>query len=172
MSQYRAYSQTVKMTKISNNNIWNPWVDAIQEEALDLTVKKEETEVYEKPIKQFDFAKFYQTYSMIAQRNYMGSASYEQNFDAEQETFWGRNNNESFSDSEPAHKKSRRENKKEEISPMINSRRKYYKTVKNSKKTKTKMSGTLSKIQSTCDCRFCYEDHIMKMRLKVTQPYL
>ena len=43
---------------------------------------------------------------------------------------------------------------------------------KNSKKYKKKVSRKMSNLKDTCDCKFCYEDHIIRMRLKITHPYL
>ena len=43
---------------------------------------------------------------------------------------------------------------------------------KHSKKYKKKASRKISTIKDTCDCKFCYEDHIIRMRLKITHPYL
>ena len=39
------------------------------------------------------------------------------------------------------------------------------------KKLKIK-SSKIPRIKDTCDCRFCYEDHIIRMRLKTERTWL
>ena len=36
------------------------------------------------------------------------------------------------------------------------------------RKTKSKTQKKIAQIREMCDCRFCYEDHIIRMRLKVS----
>lgn len=43
-------------------------------------------------------------------------------------------------------------------------------TARNVQKTRTEQK--LASIRESCDCRFCYEDHIIKMRLKSSKPWL
>ena len=159
--------KTMTMDKI-RQDIWSPWEERVQEEALDLTVKKEQKEEHEKVLNQFDFAKFYQTYSLIAQREFHVKYQTNTNF-----TF---NSNLQKEPCEPVYKRRRMDKNSEahsdEIEPTsIASRAKYEKSDKSLKKSKKKISGALSKIKDTRDCRFCYEDHIIRMRLK-TYPYL
>ena len=110
-----------------NLEIWNPWLESVQNEALDLTVKKDEA------VKNDKENNFY------LPNNYF--VPYFSNFYTE--------NAEKSKQSETI---------------------KTSKLKKSSKRMERKnRAKTLKKIESikeTCDCRFCYEDHIMKMRLK------
>ena len=129
--------KTVKMTELDHNlnqnsmkknlEIWNPWLESVQNEALDLTVKKDEA------VKNDKENNFY------LPNNYF--VPYFSNFYTE--------NAEKSKQSETI---------------------KTSKVKKSSKRMERKnRAKTLKKIESikeTCDCRFCYEDHIMKMRLK------
>ena len=36
------------------------------------------------------------------------------------------------------------------------------------RKTKSKTQKKIAQIREMCDCRFCYEDHILRMRLKLS----
>ena len=37
------------------------------------------------------------------------------------------------------------------------------------RKTKSKTQKKIAQIREMCDCRFCYEDHILRMRLKLSK---
>ena len=165
------------MAKLRPSNIWNPWVgNLVQEEALDLTVKKEKVEENENSFNQFNFQQFYQTYSIIAERENKTNISYD-NFPTQQtENIWKRKLPTCFD--VPVEKKICKElginpfkDEKLELR-NITSRKTISKTENNLKKPKKKISVKISKIKETCDCKFCYEDHIIRMRLKITHPYL
>ena len=165
------------MAKSRSSNIWNPWVgDSAQEEALDLTVKKERSEENENNLKQFNFQQFYQTYSKISERENKTNKSYNNIFPPQTENIWKRKLPEGFD--APVEKQMCNglgiEQFKEDKLELenITSRKKVTKTENNLKKPKKKISVRISKIKETCDCKFCYEDHIIRMRLKITHPYL
>ena len=165
------------MAKLRTSNIWNPWVgDSAQEEALDLTVKKERSEENENNLKQFNFQQFYQTYSKIAERENKTNNGYNNIFPPQRENIWKRKLPEGFDT--PVEKQMcnglGKEQFKEDKLELenITSRKKVTKTENNLKKPKKKISVKISKIKETCDCKFCYEDHIIRMRLKITHPYL
>ena len=40
------------------------------------------------------------------------------------------------------------------------------------KKNRSKTLKKIESIKESCDCRFCYEDHILKMRMKNVKPYI
>ena len=40
------------------------------------------------------------------------------------------------------------------------------------KKVRARKHNHLSSLKESCDCRFCYEDHIIKMRLKTEKPWM
>ena len=163
------------MTKLRPSNIWKPWVgDSVQEEALDLTVKQERSEENENNLKQFDFHQFYQTYSKIAENK--TNISYDNIFPPKTENIWKRKLPEGFDtpvDKKMCNKLGIEQFKEDKLElKNITSRKKVTKTENNLKKPKKKISVKISKIKETCDCKFCYEDHISRMRLKITHPYL
>ena len=43
---------------------------------------------------------------------------------------------------------------------------------KSTKKLVKNSKSNIFNIKNRCDCRFCYEDHIIRMRLKNIYPYL
>ena len=62
------------------SQIWNPWVETGQEQALDLSVRKEGYEKNQKTHDQFDFDKFDKTNNMIAERERIMTLNFEQSF--------------------------------------------------------------------------------------------
>ena len=164
------------MSKLKTQ-IWNPWVETGQEEALDLSVKKEGYEEIQETHDQFDNEKFYKTYNLIAERERIVTLSYEQSFypqNGTSSTFEKKRKLPSTFSGTVGIKKSSQDNK--------NKQRKVEKYQNNNikgdqlkqsieqdgKKSKKKDSDKIASIQSSCDCRFCYEDHILRMRLKIT----
>jgi hypothetical protein len=165
-------------------NIWNPFIplsqSVEQEEPLDLTVKTKESQVSEKNVKNMedtsDFAKFYHTYYSISSRSLPAYPSYESFcpnqtspvlLDEHKET---RKRKHSSSTCESDESISGDE-KKVIIENKIIKRNDDLKR-KNHKKSKTRKVHQISSITDSCDCRFCYEDHIIKMRLKAERPWL
>ena len=67
------------MSKLKTQ-IWNPWVETGQEQALDLSVRKEVYEEIQETHDQFDFDNFYKTYNMIAEREQIMTLNFEQSF--------------------------------------------------------------------------------------------
>ena len=159
------------------NPIWHPWMETGQEQALDLSVKKEECAQ-----KQFDFDKFYKTYNQIAERNQIVTLNYEQSFYPQNVKFdKKRKIPSSFSERVRIKQvKQEADNKPENTDTHLlkyqsNSSKIYQ--LKQSKENvfknyKKKDSDKVTSIKDSCDCRFCYEDHIIRMRLKNTHPFL
>ena len=153
-------------------NIWNPSIplsqSVEQEEPLDLSVKSKETQVSLKSLEEtFDFAKFYYNYYAISARSLPAYPIYElcnPLLSGEHKENRKRKYSSSTCESDESgsgdEKKSRIET--ETITRIDNLE----------KKTHKKSKTSISSIKDSCDCRFCYEDHIIKMRLKTERPWL
>ena len=113
--------------------IWNPWLDSIQNEALDLTVKKDTDEDRRNDKK-----------NSIYQNNYFLS-SFTNYY---KESTLKSQSSESIKMSKVNKEKLKKSSKRLE------------------RKTRAKTLKKIESIKETCDCRFCYEDHIIKMRIK------
>ena len=176
------------MSKLSQH-IWHPWVETAQEQALDLTVKKDESEVNVEKQSQFDFVKFYQTYSRIAERENGVDVNCEESFYPQNVSSWKLEKKRKIFASFPEPVGQNIHQKKIIYEANIQNHRAEEGFLKNcqtlkqndqvkklakksSNKTKKKSSSKIASIKDTCDCRFCYEDHIIRMRLKITHPYL
>jgi hypothetical protein len=165
-------------------NIWNPFIPlghpVEQEEPLDLSAKNNKTRVSEKNVKKmeetFDFAKFYHTYYAISSRSLSAYPSYESVSPPQtsplllgehKETRKRKHSSSSFESDESVsgdEKKFRVENKTITRNDDLK--------LKTNKKSKPRRGQQMSSIKDSCDCRFCYEDHIIKMRLKTERPWL
>ena len=167
-----------------SQHIWHPWLETVQEQAQDLTVKKEES--VEKQ-NQFDFFKFYQTYSRIAKRENGVNMNYEESFYPQDVSSWKFEEKRKFLADEPVEQNIHHKKIKHEVNSQAHKAEKGLlkkcqtqkqneqsdKSVeKSSNKSKKKSSRKITSIKDTCDCKFCYEDHIIRLRLMITHPYL
>lgn len=129
----------------SETKIWNPWIDVVQSEALDLSTKKEEGVKEEK-----------ETESQTIFRNSHLSAQ---------------NLIENLSETVLYNIDINRnpERKIKRVQPKTDIFKKTSR--KPEKKSRSKTLKKIESIKESCDCRFCYEDHILKMRMKSVKPY-
>ena len=127
----------LKQPSAKKVGIWNPWIDIVQQEALDLTIQKENEN----------------TESCNLDYSYIGQ--YKLNFF---ETI----------NSDYYHTISR--DKPYSYKPSKIEKEPSLKTLKRRNRAKTLKK--IENIKESCDCRFCYEDHILKMRLKSSNPGL
>ena len=166
--------------------IWNPFfghyipthqtkVPVLQSHdiVLDLTTEKRSQDETADLVKKepFDFKKFYKTYQQIASREppvsrnrkrrlSSGSSDSDQSIIQEtkklrtEETLY--DNRNSFTSNHLQKEQSSRQQEQEHLS----------------KNARGKKEQKIASIRDSCDCRFCYEDHIIKMRLKRSKPWL
>ena len=118
--------------------IWSPWRDVVQSEALDLTVSKESAE-----------ENMSNNISCFPYPSYFSPYVY-MNKDIFNGIDINRNPDE----------------KLRKIKYQTDNFKKASK--KTEKKNRAKTLKKLESIRESCDCRFCYEDHILKMRLKTS----
>ena len=152
---------------------WNPFL-AHQEHPLDLSVKNKGVIAKVNNVKNaqnsFDFAKFYLTYYKIASRSSPAYLSHDNHGPAQNSstirTEFRRERKRKFSDNS-----SETEGKKVKIDNICENPSDKDKDIKN-RKSQNKENSRFPSIKDTCDCRFCYEDHIIKMRLKTERPWL
>ena len=111
------------------SGIWNPWLDVVQKEALDLSVKKDEDKG-----------------STITFTNDLCTYFNQHSFSPIQEKITFKNRKNPY-----------------ESAKSSNSR-KSLKRIE--KKNRAKAMKKIENIKESCDCRFCYEDHILSMRLR------
>ena len=170
--------------------IWNPFfghyipthqtksTSNIQDIVLDLSTEKRSQDKTPDLVKKepFDFNKFYKTYQQIASREPIASRNRKRRLSS----------GGSSSDSDKAiiqeTKKRRTEdcfqdNKEFLMNNCFNSNRvlKEQSSIQQehfSKSARGKKDQKIASIRDSCDCRFCYEDHIIKMRLKRSKPWL
>ena len=163
--------------------IWNPFfghyipthqtksTSNIQDIVLDLSTEKRSQDETPDLVKKepFDFNKFYKTYQQIASREPIASRNRKRRLSS----------GGSSSDSDKAiiqeTKKQRTENFL--MNNCFNSNRvlKEQSSIQQehfSKSARGKKDQKIASIRDSCDCRFCYEDHIIKMRLKRSKPWL
>ena len=167
--------------------IWNPFfghyipmhqtkVPLLQshEIVLDLSTDKASQDKPADLVKKesFDFKKFYKTYEEIASREppvsrnrkrRLSSGSSDSDQSIIQETKKSRteetvyDNGSSFTSNHLRKEQSSRQQEQQEDL---------------SKSVRVKKEQKIASIRDSCDCRFCYEDHIIKMRLKRSKPWL
>ena len=120
-----------------DNKIWNPWIDVVQDEALDLSKKKEEqTPVNEKESQLCCSGSHFPTRNMY------------ENMDINRNS----------------------ERKAKRMQAKTDTFKKSSRKLETKRRAKTKKK--IESIKESCDCRFCYEDHILKMRMKTSKPYV
>ena len=131
----------------TDTKIWNPWIDVVQREALDLSAKKEEQKfVKEEPDMHDD--------SNIPAQNLMENLSETVLYDMDM----------NINRNRISEKKIKRVQSKTDI--FKKSSRKL------EKRSRSKTLKKIESIKESCDCRFCYEDHILKMRMKSVKPFV
>ena len=122
----------------SEQKIWNPWIDVVQKEALDLSTKKEEQTTVEDQKSHLP--------SQNLMENLSETVLYNMDINRNPE------------------RKIRRVQPKTDIFKKSSR--------KPEKKSRSKTLKKIESIKESCDCRFCYEDHILKMRMKSVKPYV
>jgi len=115
----------------------------LQDRPLDLSNKDERKE--KNPTQEFDMNRFLQTYYYISLRNYN---HYMENLNLNPEPRLKKISESSSAGESPKRKRSSK-NVKNESSPSLKKKRKI-------------------RVENACSCRFCYEDHILRMRTKLT----
>lgn len=139
------------MSKIpTDTKIWNPWIDVVQREALDLSAKKEE----QKSVKEEPDMQTISDDSNIPAQNLMENLSETVLYDMDM----------NINRNRISEKKIKRVQSKTDI--FKKSSRKL------EKKSRSKTLKKIESIKESCDCRFCYEDHILKMRMKSVKPFV
>ena len=159
--------------------IWNPFFghyipkyqtktsEQSHDIVLDLTTGKRSQDLVKK--ETFDFSKFYKTYQQIASREPPVSRNRKRQLSTES------------SDSDQSIIQETKKPRTEEIlydnsySFTSNSRLNGQSSRQQehlSKGMRGQKEQKIASIRDSCDCRFCYEDHIIKMRLKRSKPWL
>ena len=175
--------------------IWNPYYGHYrqalpspgpgQDQALDLTVSKTEDKPEVMVIKKepFDFNQFYQTYQQIASRTSPSAVT------SPPEQRKRRFSSSESSDSDQSFQEAKKSKQEEPVivvkqeplssthiplaepqTEALNTRTRQGQKVTKNMKSRTEQK--LASIRESCACRFCYEDHIIKMRLKTSKPWL
>ena len=149
-------------------------------------VKKREADsiaVFDESInRNFDFKKFYSTYYAISARSWeqfpmmnQGGYSAGSVINNEEQELKKRKLDSSICELDES--VSSGDEKRIKLEDEGEGKRKAETNINNNKKKVAKNSRTtknvqISRIKDSCDCRFCYEDHIMKMRLKTERSWL
>ena len=152
-------------------SISNPFLDQ-QEHPLDLSVKNKDIPAQKQNVENvqtsFDFANFYLTYYKIASRSSPTYLSHDNRGLAQ-------NSLTNYTEVRMERKRKLSGSSCEAEEEVEEFKKDYEKDINKTigqrimkKKAKIQVSG----IKDTCDCRFCYEDHIIKMRLKTERPWL
>ena len=132
----------------SETKIWNPWIDVVQSEALDLSTKKEE-QITVKVETETDSQTIFSN-SHFPTHNLIENLS--------ETVFYNMDINRNP------------ERKIKRVQPKTDVFKKTSR--KPEKKSRSKTLKKIESIKESCDCRFCYEDHIIKMRMKSVKPYV
>ena len=159
--------------------IWNPFFghyipthqaktsEQSHDIVLDLTTEKRSRDLVKK--EPFDFSKFYKTYQQIASREPPVSRNRKRQLSTEssdsdqsiiQETKKPRTEENLYDNSNSFSSNS--------LLKGQSSRQQEHLT----RGTRGQKEQKIASIRDSCDCRFCYEDHIIKMRLKRSKPWL
>ena len=149
----------------------NPYLlqpQLVQDLPLDLS-RKDEKPVQSPTTPSFDLDQFFQTYYLISLRNYNSYMDNIQRHDGQQNEY-------AFPGFTPEHVAGFSENKFGGISEQFSPERKspkHHGSSHGSPKSERHVSPKLNKkksrkalLEKVCNCRFCYEDHILRMRLK------
>ena len=131
----------------SETKIWNPWIDVVQSEALDLSTRKEEQTIVEVKTENQKFidSNYFTAQNLIENLSETVLYNMDVNKNPEKRTI-----------------------KRVQPRPDI-----FKKTSrKPEKKNRSKTLKKIESIKESCDCRFCYEDHILKMRMRSVKPFV
>ena len=159
-------------------NMWSPYIVnhsdlSLQEEPLDLSMKTQvESGMGQKAeVKNqgtsFDLWKFYQTYHQISSRSwtdYPGDYGSVQPCQTSPSNTRKRKSSSSSIESEGSESGDEKKIRLEITTGNCKSN--YSHNQKKSEKV-----SQIANIKDSCDCRFCYEDHIIKMRLKTEKTW-
>ena len=158
-------------------NMWSPYIVkdcdlSLQEEPLDLSMKtQKEAGPGKKPVVRnqginFDFLKFYQTYYQISSRSWPACPG---DYGLVQPIQTSNTRKRKISSNSIASEDSESGNdKKIRLESVTDKNESDY----SHKKEKSGRDREMATIKDCCDCRFCYEDHIIKMRLKTERPWI
>ena len=132
-----------------DTKIWNPWIDVVQREALDLSAKKEERKSAKE---ESDIQKITDDSKIPAQNLMLENLS------------------ETVLDDMDMNIKRNPEKKIKRVQPKTDIFKKTPRKLE--KRSRSKTLKKIESIKESCDCRFCYEDHILKMRMKSVKPFV
>ena len=159
-------------------NMWSPYIVkdcdlSLQEEPLDLSMKTQEEPGMgqkadvKRQERSFDLWKFYQTYHQISSRSltyYPVDYGLVQPCQTSPNITRKRKSSSSSIENEGSESGDEKKIRLEIITGNCKSN--YSPNQKKSEKV-----SQIANIKDSCDCRFCYEDHIIKMRLKTERPW-
>ena len=156
------------------DQLWNPFFLPFplqqQEEPLDLSVKKERSSEPASLVKpNFDFQKFYDTYCEISSRSLPVLPHFDApkvREDVDEISIRKRKYSTDTCESDETVSGDEKRIKVDDQETA----KKLTKKSKSLKRAKDK-NAQISDIKKSCDCRFCYEDHIIKLRLKTEKPW-
>ena len=158
--------------------MWSPYIVhhsemPFQVEPLDLSMKKQEKQqtVQHSGVKSqetnFDFWMFYQTYHQISSRSWSAYPGDQDFLHPSQTSPSNTRKRKSSSSKEDSDDSESGDGKKIRLEcPNINN-----KSNNSHKKKKIVKVNHIASIKDSCDCRFCYEDHIFKMRIKTKSTW-
>ena len=131
-----------------DTKIWNPWIDVVQREALDLSAKKEKQMSVKEEIERQSISSDSNNPKQNLEENLSETVLY----------------NIDMNINKTPERKIKRVQPKTEI---------FKKTSRKlEKRSRSKTLKKIENIKESCDCRFCYEDHILKMRMKSVKPFV
>ena len=145
-----------------------------EDQPLDLSTKTRASSAsYPAPVPSglsplFNFTEFYRTYLEISQKSldlYYSQQTFHQSPSPQQKTAIRAKRKLSSEFDASESKKVRRESAEVEDEKLHLSQTRMTRMMRKKKKEQ------ISEIGQSCDCRFCYEDHIRKLRLKIDQPW-
>ena len=149
----------------------NPYLlepQLVQDLPLDLS-RKDEKPVQSTTTPSFDLDQFFQTYYLISLRNYNSYMDNIQRHDGQQKQLeisgftpervagFSENNIAGFSEQFSPERKSAKHHGSSHSSP---------KSERNLSPKLHKKKSRKALLEKVCNCRFCYEDHILRMRLR------
>ena len=131
-----------------DTKIWNPWIDVVQREALDLSAKKEKQMSVKEEIERQTISSDSNNPKQNLEENLSETVLY----------------NIDMNINKTPERKIKRVQSKTHI---------FKKTSRKlEKRSRSKTLKKIENIKESCDCRFCYEDHILKMRMKSVKPFV
>ena len=124
---------------------------------------------------QFDFSQFYQTYQQIASRTAPLNLSPSYTSERKRRLSSSSDSSSDLSTTDAKRPKVEETLEIKEEAPTTapgESVHQKERRHRNPQSRKSRTEEKLATIRDSCDCRFCYEDHIIKMRLKSSKPWL